>query len=58
MYQKVVSTGFLVHEQKNAYHLSPAHDEYRWVTADEIEEYPISPEIKESFMKGHFSYPA
>jgi len=36
--------------------LSPAHDEYRWMTADEIEEYPISPEIKDGIMQGFRIY--
>ena len=36
--------------------LSLAHDEYRWITADEIEEYPISSEIKDGIIQGFRSY--
>lgn len=36
--------------------LSPAHIEYRWISIDEIEEYPISLEIKDGIIQGFQSY--
>jgi len=45
----------LLHPQQEV-KLSPAHDEYRWITADEIEEYPISSEIKDGIIQGFRSY--
>lgn len=42
---------FLLHPDQEV-RLSPAHEEYRWITLDEVEQYLISPEIKDSIIQG------